>query len=50
MLNKLVTVVNFIGSSYSLFTTWCQYLFLKVTVKVVTKRDNKADYCHSPVL
>lgn len=36
------------SKSYSenLFTILCKCLFLKVTVKAVTKLDNKAAHCH----
>ncbi|CAD5782543.1 hypothetical protein Q0T19_22750 [Escherichia coli O120:H1] len=33
----------------SLFTILCKCFFLKVAVKAVTKLDNKAAHCHSPV-
>lgn len=39
----------YILSLENLFTTLCKYLFLKVTVKAVTKLDNKAVHCHSTV-
>ncbi|HHU1768616.1 TPA: Tn3 family transposase, partial [Escherichia coli] len=32
-----------------MFTIPCKCFFLKVTVKAVTKLDNKAAHCHSPV-
>ncbi len=43
--------INFyILSLENLFTTLCKYLFLKVTVKAVTKLDNKAAHFHTSVL
>nr|P43476.1 RecName: Full=Protein PerD [Escherichia coli O127:H6 str. E2348/69]CAA88448.1 PerD [Escherichia coli] len=34
----------------SLFKILCKCLFSEVTVQAVTKLDNKAAHCHSPVL
>ena len=34
----------------SLFRILCKCLFSEVTVQAVTELDNKAAYCHSPVL
>ncbi|EDQ2188395.1 hypothetical protein GUO98_004362 [Salmonella enterica] len=35
---------------WSLLTILCKCLFLKVTVKAVTKLDNKTAHCHTSVL